>query len=66
MAEEILDGVVISDQSEVLATLKVMAEDLDGVDCSKELLFVDGVIAFCGSKFPGFVANGLGPVALVL
>ena len=34
LAEEILDGVVIGDQSEVLAALEVMAENLDGVNCS--------------------------------
>ena len=66
LAEEILDGVVIGDQSEVLAALKVMAENLDGVNSSKEFLFVDGVIPFSCSEFPGFVADRLGPVALVL
>ena len=34
LAEEILDGVVIGDKSEVLAALEVMAEHLDGMDCS--------------------------------
>ena len=59
LAEEVLDGVVISDKSEVLAALKVMAEDLDGMDSCQELLFVDGIIPLGCCKLPRLVAHRL-------
>ena len=59
MAEEVLDGVVISDKSEVLAALKVMTEDLDGMDSCQELLFVDSIIPLGCCKLPGLVAHRL-------
>ena len=50
----------------VLAALEVMAENLDGVDCSQKLLFVDGVVTLGCSKLPGLVAHRLQPMPLVL
>lgn len=59
LAEEVLDGVVVSDESEVLAALEVMAEYLDSMDSCQELLFVDGIIPLGCCKLPGLVAHRL-------
>lgn len=57
---------MIGEDSEGLASLEVVTEDLDGVDDGEEFLFMDGVILFGGGKLARFVADGLGTISLVL
>ena len=65
LAEEVLDGVVVGDEGEMLAT-EVVAEHLDSVDCSEELLLVDGVVPLSCRDLAGLVADRLQSLPLIL
>lgn len=66
LGEEVTEAVVVGVESEMLATLEVMAEDLDRVDDGEEFLLMDGVVLLGRRQLAGLVTNGLGTVTLVL
>ena len=66
LAEEVLDGVVIGDEGEVVATLEVVAEHLDSMDSSEELLLMDGVVPLSSGELAGLIADRLQPMPLIL
>ena len=66
LVEEVLDGVVIGDEGEVVATLEVVAEHLDSMDSSEELLLMDGVVPLSSGGLQGPIADRLQPRPLGL
>ena len=59
LCEEVLEGVVVSEEREGLASLEVVAEGMEGIDDSKEFQLMNGVVAFCRGEFTGFKADGV-------
>lgn len=66
LGEEVAEGVVVSEEGKLLATFKVVAEDFDSMDNGEEFLFMDRVVLLGRGQFAGFIANGLGPITLIL
>jgi hypothetical protein len=66
LSHQVLEGLVVSEDSEVLASLKVVAEDLQGVDDGQEFLFMHRVVLLCRAELPRLVTYRLRSIALVL
>jgi hypothetical protein len=66
LGEKVLEAVVVSVEVEVLASLKVVSEDLDSVDDGQHFQLMDRVTFFSWGQLAGLVADGLRALALVL
>ena len=59
LPEEILEGVMVGVQSEMLAAFKVMAEDLEGMYDSQQFQLMHGVVGFCRRQLATVKADGM-------